>query len=1459
MQDFFRRLLEAALALLTAMAPPSHYTSTHLSRLTPVSFASHERGAAIAAPVLTAAEASASDTLPREQCLTISLGLRAASECGDLRLAHALPSVRTYGRDRAPVLVYNSDHANPHPLVAANVALDRTGLTRVTARVLVNGIARGARSWMASEWPTTGAARIALPYDASGDVTNLYPYTLEVTAFYDARSVTSRLKSRLAVVNRASSPFGAGWWVAGLERLYLDAYGRPGMWVGGDGSVRRYVTVRGDTTHFTAPTVDRPDTLRRIIGGFERILGGGVRVQFDAAGRHVRTINRQNHETVFAYDTDGRLRTLTVPPATAGASYTFNYRTSGTLASVTLAAGGSGESPMTRTMNLGHTGQLLESITDAMGFTTRFGYAGASSGRVRNRTDRSRTVTYFRFNDSSFKVIGAMTEVRENGALVDSIASVIDPAEQQGVSLPRNASQVATVLDGPRRDLVDTTRFFLTRYGAPREIHDALGHVTQLQHDIARPGLVIQLIAPNQTVTDASYDARGNPNRVIEQNPYGDGRSAVTDYTWDQRWDQMTQMISPMRDTTTFIVSQLNGEILSQYTGDSTRRVDVTYYDAGIHAGLVRSMRLPTGETDEYRYDERRGNLRYARTPMGFVSLTLGNALGQDPLQLTPVEASQSDSAGTAQTGNRIRLAYDALGRVREQWSESAPRPGTVDVTPEIIHVVNAFDAEGRPISVRRDVTPDYNLLGVIEDQWTYDAAGRQTAMSGASRTMSFRYDPAGNVRWTSAGDSSQYDALNRRVAHLLPRVDAPLNNGGGFYEDSTGAVADVERYEYDVMGNMLVADNAAARVRRAYYPNGALKADTLSIRNYGDQSYHVSPIAYEYDLDARVTAMHHREWSGESGALGTVVYAYEAGTGNLSSVTDPANHLFRYSYDLSNRETGRRGPGTSADTMRYDADSRLSARAVGETLTRDARGKLLSRTDGTAQGAYTFRYSPLGNLREMTKGLGSSLVHTERYRPDPLGNADSVTIENSPTAPGVDGVRQLVRAYDQGRGSFAGARRYVGENGFTGWLPDNDSQYNDLGNLTSELSFAYVTGQPVPDCGNTRNCTDTATDVTTRRMFYDANQRMRFLVSSATQHFHGDSSRATSTEFRYDALGRRVLVRYRGPANCAQENTPECRSTLDHQLWAGAQLLAETRETDVPFAGTISPGFAGRVAYTPGRGIDEPLSMHRTSPLCDFTVFPHANFLGQLASGTFEEPKPSCAYVAWAGSEGLPYRNTSTYLRNEPWNGSLADLQGGNANGLQYLRNRYYNPASGQFTQADPIGVAGGLNTFGYADGDPVMYSDPFGLFAADCDYKTGKGCSPGYQQQLRDDRPIEDVSAETYALMSLGTGFVRGTLVAGTTALRNSIRASSTVIGRKAIGDMARRGWTEAIVRSTVRNPVGIARGTEAATGEATTYFFRAEGSFVVRNDATRVIIQVSDRRSAEAIANFIPMIVP
>jgi len=73
---------------------------------------------------------------------------------------------------------------------------------------------------------------------------------------------------------------------------------------------------------------------------------------------------------------------------------------------------------------------------------------------------------------------------------------------------------------------------------------------------------------------------------------------------------------------------------------------------------------------------------------------------------------------------------------------------------------------------------------------------------------------------------------------------------------------------------------------------------------------------------------------------------------------------------------------------------------------------------------------------------------------------------------------------------------------------------------------------------------------------------------------------------------------------------------------------------------------------------------------------------------------------VTLNGSTGNPYRFTGREYDDET--------------GLYYYRARMYCPAQGRFLQTDPIGYADSMNLYQYCGNNPVVFTDPMGLFSS-------------------------------------------------------------------------------------------------------------------------------------------------
>jgi len=176
----------------------------------------------------------------------------------------------------------------------------------------------------------------------------------------------------------------------------------------------------------------------------------------------------------------------------------------------------------------------------------------------------------------------------------------------------------------------------------------------------------------------------------------------------------------------------------------------------------------------------------------------------------------------------------------------------------------------------------------------------------------------------------------------------------------------------------------------------------------------------------------------------------------------------------------------------------------------------------------------------------------------------------------------------------------------------------------------------------------------------------------------------------------------------------------MTYVMWAGQQVLVEDRQR-LDFTTTDST-YYGIVSYTHGGGIDRPLIAWRVDEAGDVCgVIPHFNWRGQFTERVEDQVLPG----GFVCTSDIPltsrdfrrlYASYETPETLDPvWFGSLI-TGSADGTGLQYRRARYYDPLVGQFTQIDPIGMRGGLNLYGYANGDPVNFRDPSGLMA-ECD----------------------------------------------------------------------------------------------------------------------------------------------
>ncbi|MSR19956.1 MAG: hypothetical protein EXR91_03125 [Gemmatimonadetes bacterium] len=148
--------------------------------------------------------------------------------------------------------------------------------------------------------------------------------------------------------------------------------------------------------------------------------------------------------------------------------------------------------------------------------------------------------------------------------------------------------------------------------------------------------------------------------------------------------------------------------------------------------------------------------------------------------------------------------------------------------------------------------------------------------------------------------------------------------------------------------------------------------------------------------------------------------------------------------------------------------------------------------------------------------------------------------------------------------------------------------------------------------------------------------------------------------------------------------HSSRCYSSIERYVWDGDQILWETRQADAGDTAVPSGGDQTGVAgYVHVGALDRPVAVILNNSL----VVLHRNWRGLVVDATNDAGARVGSGVPWPGVSWNSRMGDPDPRNLHTWYGSLTfDMT--DATGLAYKRNRYYDPAAGQFTQQDPIVV---------------------------------------------------------------------------------------------------------------------------------------------------------------------------
>lgn len=1035
--------------------------------------------------------------------------------------------------------------------------------------------------------------------------------------------------------------------------------------------------------------------------------GTTVYYEYDDQSRLIRQFDSYGFTLNFIYNEQGFVSQVTDQ---ADRAWYYTYDEFGRLTQVLNPDGNTKDYGYQRVDNIGYSQHLLTSVSDnvddpvlsvswanitlydkkAMRVTSYTGIDG-------HRHDYTYAQTTFQ-GTPSVRVIKDTKQVGSN-TTIERQTFIADAGNYRILSAVNNT------------DNLTVTRSFDSR-GNVLEENDERGNITRYEYNGQGRRTTVTELADTNEAKVTTYTYWENTDRIAVMNEYGIRETRYT-YDDDLRILMQTQvdLANNEQRVTTYTYhpnigdSQNNTRLgkIASINGPQPGVQDTTFYEYN-GQGLITKITYPLDHEVIYSYNT--AGQQIGETDInGIVTEMAYNSRNQ----LIDITRNNRTATYAYSGQDQLISTTDELGRI------------TLFKYDDYNQLSQIIYPSGDNLRFNYTYSTTYTEVRHQYYQADGTLINQQISRNDAQSTLPIQEYLATTSLQVSEEQYNSFNELTRRTRF-------------GQYNGSTGST--VERYAYDREGRLTrVQDPASGYTQFIYDPLD--RVTQLTDANNGQTQYTYSAWGELLQTISPDT--------------GTTVYKVDT-SGNTTSQTNANNQQIQYRYDAQNRLTAIDYEGDELDVVMIYDEGTLGTGLL--TSVRDGSGSSQYQYDDrqlitqanviVADVNFTTNYE-YNNTEELTSITYPSGVQVAMAY-DNAGRLSSIILDQNGTETSILNTitwhGPSIKSHQQGNDLvteffYDDAGRLI-EKRFGGEDRRFQNQLDNQGQITQQIwtrngtqdanAFQYNNlGQLIRD-GSTDDNLDWLFGYD--RVGNRLNQRKSDNSENINYDYETNSNRLSqigATAIQRDVAGNTLddgirQYQYNVMNRLSQltntQNGIQTSYTYNHKAQRVRKQLSGVTVTDVRYVYGLNDELLGeydssgnRVREYIYRTDADQVELIAQIESDGTIIYIHTDHLGTPYQVTDQNRNIVWQRIFDAFGIGNvdedPDNDGNITAINIRFPGQYYDSE----SGLHYNWNRYYDPSTGRYITSDPIGLEAGVNTYLYAQANPLIYSDPSGL----------------------------------------------------------------------------------------------------------------------------------------------------